>query len=226
MVFFDSDITNIIAEKTNLRIQDTIDSLSAKHKIGESDKYSWIKTTYIVELKALFGLMYFRGLLGDTHNSVESLFSDTQGHYIFSVMSNNPFKFLLSHLTFNDYQDRQERWKLDQFAAIRDVWQSFNNNLGKYLSPSEYESLDEALYPMRHQIAFRQCNAKKSHHYGTLFMSLNDARYPYTYKSVPYASKPKSGQGPYYIKSTIDYLKYLVTKTEEQQSLHGRKYIS
>ena len=178
---------NIIAEKTNLRIQDTIDSLSGKHEIGESDKYSWIKTTDIVELKVLIGLMYFRGLLGGNHNSVESLFSDTQGHYIFSVMSNNPFKFLLSHLTFNDYQDRQERWKLDQFAAIRDVWQSFNDNLGKYLSPSEYESLDEALYPMRHQIAFRQYNAKKPHHYGTLFMSLNDARYPYTYKSVPYA---------------------------------------
>ena len=39
-LFFDSDIMNIIAEKTNLRIQDTIDSLSARHNIGESDKYS------------------------------------------------------------------------------------------------------------------------------------------------------------------------------------------
>ena len=77
-LFFDSDIMNIIAEKTNLRIQDTIDSLSAKHNIGESDKYSWIKTTDIIELKALFGLMYFRGLLGGNHNSVESLFSDTR----------------------------------------------------------------------------------------------------------------------------------------------------
>ena len=40
-LFLDSDIMNIIAE----------------------DKYSWIKTTDIIELKALFGLMYFRGLL-------------------------------------------------------------------------------------------------------------------------------------------------------------------
>ena len=82
-LFFDSDIMNIIAEKTNLGIQDTIDSLSAKQNIGESDKYSWIKTTNITELKALFGLMYFGGLLGGNHNTVESLFSDTQGHYIF-----------------------------------------------------------------------------------------------------------------------------------------------
>ena len=99
---------------------------------------------------------------------------------------------------------------------------AFNDNLGKYLSQNEYESLDVALYPMPHQIVFRQYNPKKPHHYGILCKSSNDARYPYTYKSVPYASKPKSGQRPYYIKSPIDYVKYLVTKIEEQQNLHGR----
>ena len=77
--------------------------LSAKHDIGKSDKYSWIKTTDIVEWKA-FGLMYFRVLLGASYNISESLFSDTQGYYIFSaVMTKNCFKFLLSHLTFDDY---------------------------------------------------------------------------------------------------------------------------
>ena len=82
--------------------------------------------------------MCFRGLLGGNHNSVESLFSDTQGHYIFSaVISKNRLRFLLSQLTFDDYQDRQERWKLDRFTAIRDVWESFSDNLGKYLAPSE-----------------------------------------------------------------------------------------
>ena len=95
-------------------------------------------------------------------------------------MSKNRFKFLLSHLTFDDYQDRQERWKLARFAAIRDVLESFNDNLGKYLAPSEYESLHETLYPMRHQIAIRQYNPKKLHHYGILFKFLNDARYSFT----------------------------------------------
>ena len=143
--------------------------------------------------------MYFRGLIRGNHNSVKSFFSDTQGHYIFSaVMSKNRFKFLLSHLIFDDHQHRQERWKLDRFAAIRDVWESFSDNLRKYLRPSEYESLDETLYPMRYQIAFHQYNPKKQHHYGILFKSLNDGRYPYTYKSVPYASETKRGQGLHY----------------------------
>ena len=45
----------------------------------------------------------------------------------------------------------------------------------------------------------------------------------HTYTSqFPMHAKPKSGQGPYYIKSTIDYVKYLVTKTEKQQNLHER----
>ena len=51
--------------------------------------------------------------------------------------------------------------------------------------PSEYLSLDETLYPMRHQIAFRQYNPNKPHKYGLLVKSLNDAHVPFTYKAVP-----------------------------------------
>ena len=58
------------------------------------------------------------------------------------------------------------------------------------LASPEYLSIDETLYPMRKQIAFRQYNPKKPHRYGRLWKSLNDARLPYTYKSVPYAPKP------------------------------------
>ena len=75
---------------------------------------------------------------------------------------------------------------------------------------------------MRHQIAFRQYNPNKPHKYGVLFKSLNEARFPYTFKSVPYAAKPTSGDGPYYINSTIDYVKYLVSQTKKQVNLRGR----
>ena len=67
---------------------------------------------------------------------------------------------------------------------------------------------------MRQQIIFRQYNPNKPQRYGLLLKSLNDARFPYTYKAVPYVAKPKAGDGPYYLKSTIDYIKYLVTKME------------
>ena len=90
------------------------------------------------------------------------------------------------------------------------------------MAPSEYLSIDETLYLMRQQIAFRQYNPNKPRRYGLLLKSLNDARFPYTYKAVPYAAKPKAGDGPYYLKSTIDYIKYLVTKVEAGQPITDR----
>ena len=41
-------------------------------------------------------------------------------------------------------------------AAARAIYTIFNSNCAKYLVPSEYMAIDETLYPMRHQIAFRQ----------------------------------------------------------------------
>ena len=75
---------------------------------------------------------------------------------------------------------------------------------------------------MRQQIAFRQYNPNELHRYSLLLKSLNDARFPYTNKAVPYAAKPKAGDGPYYLKSTIDYIKYLVTEMEADQPITGR----
>ena len=67
---------------------------------------------------------------------------------------------------------------------------------------------------MRQQIVFRQYNPNKPHCYGLLLKSLNDTRFPYTGKAVPYVEKPKAVCGPYYLKSTIDYIKYLLTEME------------
>ena len=71
---------------------------------------------------------------------------------------------------------------------------------------------------MRHQIAFRQYNPKKPHKYG----SINDSRFSFTYKAVPYTRKPENGDGPYYICATEDYIKYLVNEVEKDTSLKGR----
>ena len=75
---------------------------------------------------------------------------------------------------------------------------------------------------MRHQIAFRQYNPNKPHRYGMLIKSLNDSRFPFTYKAAPYAGKPEQGHGPYYISTTEDYVKYLVNETEKDTCLQGR----
>ena len=110
----------------------------------------------------------------------------------------------------------------DKFAAIREIWGIFNLNLSKYVAPWEYLLVDETLYPVRQQISFCQYNPSKPHRYGLLLKSLKDARFPYTYKAVPYAVKLKAEDGLYYLMSTIDYIKYLVTKMETDQPIKGR----
>ena len=123
---------NKIVDHTNNGINETITRLQIVESYNISiDKYTRVKITDKIELDALFGLMYFRGLL------------------------------------------------------------CVNLHLTDVASP-EYLSIDETLYPMRQQTAFRQYNPKKPHRYGRLWKSLNDARLPYTYKSVPYAQKPQA----------------------------------
>ena len=98
----------------------------------------------------------------------------------------------------------------------------FNSNCAKYLVPSEYLAIDETLYPMHHQIAFRQYNPNKPAKYGLLFKSINDARFPYTYQSTIYSGKPEQGNGPHYIEGTENHVKYLVSELEKAVPIEGR----
>ena len=172
---------------------------------------------------ALFGLMYFRGLLGLNNHRYNILFSEKAGPAVFgATMSRDTFKFLISNIMFDDKNEREMNWPHDRFAAARVLFMMFNNNCTKYIIPSEYLAIDETLYPMRHQIAFRQYNPNKPAKYGLLFKSINDARFPFTYQATVYAGKPESGNGPYYIDKTENYIKYLVTQIEKDISLQGR----
>ena len=76
---------------------------------------------------------------------------------------------------------------------------------------------------MRHQIAFKQFNPLKPAKYGMLHKSINDARFPYTYKINVYASKPAAGSGPYYIVDGVQgYVKDLINRFNSERKNGGR----
>ena len=125
-------------------------------------------------------------------------------------MSQQRMKFLLANITFDDLEERGQCCPSDRFAAARKLFKGFNKNCSKFLYPSEFLSLDETLYLMRHQIAFRQYNPNNPHWYGLLVKSSNDARVPFTYKAAPYGGKHKDRNGFYYIDHTENYVKYIV----------------
>ena len=215
------EMVDLVVSCTNARLENII----AQHidKIENNSRYGWIRLTDATEIKALFGLMYFRGLMGLHNHSHDILFSENAGHPMFAAtMSRNRFTLLIANLSFDTQEEREEKWKFDRFTAIRKFFELFNLNCLKHVVPSEYLSLDETLYPMRNQIGIKQYNPNKPAKYGLLFKSLNDARYPYTYQSIVYAGKPEKGDGPFYITGNVNYIKTLVEKARSKLSLEGR----
>ena len=75
---------------------------------------------------------------------------------------------------------------------------------------------------MRTQVAFKQFNPSKPAKYGMLFKSINAARYPYTFASVPYCGKPVEEGGDYYVKGTEPAVHSLVEAMEKTNKLEGR----
>ena len=81
-------------------------------------------------MKALFGVQYFRGLLGKGVQSQKHLFIDTSGHFVFgATMSLSRFTFLLSHISFDDRNTRPEMWTSDRFAVMRELFEMFKRTL-------------------------------------------------------------------------------------------------
>ena len=77
-------------------------------------------------------------MLGQNNVSAEKIFSDSYGHPIFTMtMSKNRFRFLYQYTSFDDYSTRTESWEADRFAAIRKVFELFNQNCGRALIPDD-----------------------------------------------------------------------------------------
>ena len=115
------------------------------------------------------------------HHNIELLFKSGIGQDIFgATVSQQRMRFLLAHIAFDDKSTCKDQWLSDRFAAGRDIFEMFNKNCVKYVIPSEYLAIDEKLYPIRCQIAFRQCKPKKPHKYGLLLKTINGSRSPFT----------------------------------------------
>ena len=219
-VLFHTEMVQLIINRTNAKIEYVRDNLPPYY--NKSNKNCFVYPLDEREFYAYIGLLYARGLLGQSMHTYKMLFTETAGHPVFSAtMSKHRFSFLYAVLSFDDPEERRELWKNDRFAAVRELTVMFNERMKNVLVPSEYLSIDETLYPMRHQINFRQYNPNKPAKYGLLYKSLNDARFPFTYQVIPYCGKPVEGAGPYYLTATEDYVKQLVNSMAINQ-MKGR----
>ena len=66
-----------------------------------------------VEIRALFGLMYFRRTLGVNLHMTDRLFSN-DSHFVFgAIMSKSRFRFLKGHNCFDNAQESTQLWETD-----------------------------------------------------------------------------------------------------------------
>ena len=159
--------------------------------ILDDNRYTFLHLTSAFKMLAVIGLIYLRGLLGLASHNIEILLNNLTRNPIFgATMGKNRFKFLLSHISFDDADDRPERWKYDRFAAFRKIFEIFNYNCERVAVPDGYLTLDETLYPMRSKLSFKQFNPLKPTKYGMLFRSINSSRFPFTYTTSVYAGRP------------------------------------
>lgn len=92
----------------------------------------WEPTT-LIELKAFIGLLLLGGLMGKSKKSINSLWnrSPLESPIFRATMSRNRFETVISSIQFDNKITREERKRTDKFAAFREIWTDFQENLKK-----------------------------------------------------------------------------------------------
>ena len=221
-LFFTPEMEETVVRYTNKRIEQVRSQLDATTL--NNSKYSHLKLTDVMELRAYYGVTYARGLQHDNMTDQRKLWGESSyGHPIYSgCLSVNRYSFLKHNITFDDIDSREERWHSDRFAAMRDFFEAANNNFAKMLQPDAYLTIDETLYATRNKISFNQYNPSKPARYGVLFKSVNAALIPYTFVAAVYAGKPVGEPNQYYVKGTSAIVKSLVIRLSGNVDLSGR----
>jgi hypothetical protein len=136
-----------------------------------------------MELKALFGLCYCRGVQGNNLHHAAEMWAGDANPVFAATMSCARFKFLLSHLRLDDKADRDRARERDKFAPAREVFNIFNEACTEHLQCGGELCFDETLYPNRGRgFSFKQYMPAKPAKYGFLYKSLNDSVRAYTYR--------------------------------------------
>ena len=167
-LFITDEMMQDVVNNTNKNIQNFMTRFHDVLK--ESSKYTYVKKTDLIELKAWIGLLYLRATLQLNIFKTRETFFHESTHEIFAAtMSYNHFAFLIRFVEFDDKETWQQRWREDKFDAIHEFFMKMNESNGRCCNPSPYVSVDETLYPYRGRIGMKQYNPSKPAKYGLLY---------------------------------------------------------
>ena len=106
-----------------------------------------------------------------------------------AIMSRNRFKMIAFCLRFDDKATRDERKQIDKFAAIREIWSDFRNNLMKCYLPGPNATIDEHLMGFRGKCPSRQYMPRKSNKYGIRFQMCANTDSCNVFDAIPYIGR-------------------------------------
>ena len=160
----DNMLTTIV-EYTNSNIQNF--RRKFENVIVNLNKYTYCDITDLTEMKAFIGIFYIRAVLKvNIHNSNQTWQHNSSNDLFAPTMSLKRFHFLTRFIEFDDKASREERWRFDKFACIRDFFETVNEKSASTRSPSPYLAIDETFYPYRGSIGIKQYNPSKPAKYG------------------------------------------------------------
>jgi len=185
--FFTDSIISEILTWTNVKI----DSVREKYK----QMSSFTKNVDEIELRSLFGLLFYTAVFKSNHESSELLFAtDGTGREIFRlVMSQKRFLFLINCLRFDNPNTRDERKEENPIAAVSEIFDEFINNCKLNYSLSSCVTIDEMLISFRGRCKFKMYMPNKPAKYGIKLMCLTDSRTHYLHNAYIYAGQNTDG---------------------------------
>ena len=213
-LFMDPSTITDMRVRTNKIIYSLLESLTPAKRNKMKNKNVYASEE---KIKAYLGLAFLRGYFQWNYWSAKKVWKSHP-----PTMTKNRFCFLNRHITLDEIETRDERWKLDRFTAVRDIFERFNTNCGTALQMGEYGAIDECQYATRMQVSFKTYNPSKPAKYGILLKCINEVKMPFTHRSEPFAGKPSVAGGEYYLDSKEAITLRLIDKVAEKQDLQGR----
>ncbi|CAF3588675.1 unnamed protein product [Rotaria sp. Silwood1] len=149
------------------------------------------KEIAMIELKAFIGLLLLAGLLGKSRTDLQCLWrrSSLESPIFKATISRSRFQKIIACLRFDYKKTREERKKTDKFAAIREVWSYFQDNMQKCYTPESDITIDEQLLGFRGKCPFRQYMPKKPDKYGLKLWLCVDVDSHYVFNASPYLGR-------------------------------------
>ena len=129
LLFMNVGILQKIEHYTNRNIDGMIQAMNQTQREYVRTKGTWIKITSSQELKAFFGLMVLRGAYQWNYKEVAKFWDEVP---MFSAtMTMKRFYFLNQMICFDDRDTRADRWTRDRGAAMREIFEEWNDTLSQ-----------------------------------------------------------------------------------------------